>query len=544
MLSSEEDIKIKMLNEFESQIEDIFYRYNDNKINLDDLKTFLGNLKIVWNCSRLDMKNLADESSYIKILSHLDNVNLTYPGWFKDNNGQGCKIEGLDEIKGLKIQCSTDGKLIFDLRGLDFRNIENERIPVYINCTKFVINDQIIFDKNMFLWHDKPFTYSKESKKDEIYTISIEYKTIFDYFNHLRTYFIDMGDIEELNEEYNDLMDYIKSEKNLLEKGIYKSESNSVDQDTLLILKNNLDLIIKQHDKEITNLKNELTKYKETNYEFMNTLFLYCDVKSKGLLKYNHLLNIELLDFVVKLCDKYGLEYWLDFGLLLGAVRHNGFIPWDDDLDIGMMRKDYDKLLEVIEDEINVNGLSNEIKISLNMHKYKPLPILQLLYYCEEVDDSIIAGIDIFPYDYIEDISNCDESSYKMIQQGVIEKNLQGIPIEEALYDYFNKFDLHKDEKQYIIPGVEGARGIFFGYDFKIFKTEDIFPLKKIEFEHTQYKVPKNYHEYLSQTYNNYLNIPKTIHHHQDRYEKLRIREDSKEIFDKNIEKLRKINEE
>ncbi len=50
---------------------------------------------------------------------------------------------------------------------------------------------------------------------------------------------------------------------------------------------------------------------------------------------------IQVLDFVKKFCEENEIEYWLDYGTLLGAVRHRGFIPWDDDIDLGMDRKNF-----------------------------------------------------------------------------------------------------------------------------------------------------------------------------------------------------------
>lgn len=65
-----------------------------------------------------------------------------------------------------------------------------------------------------------------------------------------------------------------------------------------------------------------------------------------------HTLQLEMLSDLQKICEKYNLEYFAVFGTALGAVRHKGFIPWDDDIDVGMLRKDYDIFIQVAEKEM------------------------------------------------------------------------------------------------------------------------------------------------------------------------------------------------
>ena len=62
--------------------------------------------------------------------------------------------------------------------------------------------------------------------------------------------------------------------------------------------------------------------------------------------------SVSVLEAVDKVCEEHGLRYFIVDGSLLGAVRHKGFIPWDDDIDIAMPREDYDKLIEHAEEWI------------------------------------------------------------------------------------------------------------------------------------------------------------------------------------------------
>ena len=80
----------------------------------------------------------------------------------------------------------------------------------------------------------------------------------------------------------------------------------------------------------------------------------------------------EILDVIHQVCTEYGLRYSLAYGTLIGAVRHKGFIPWDDDIDLMMPREDYEKLL-AIWNEAAPKGyiLQNTRQIQIS-HKISP----------------------------------------------------------------------------------------------------------------------------------------------------------------------------
>lgn len=117
--------------------------------------------------------------------------------------------------------------------------------------------------------------------------------------------------------------------------------------------------------------------------------------------------QIEMLARIAEICKRHGLQFYAMFGTLLGAVRHKGYIPWDDDLDIGMIREDYMEFLKVVQQELpseyqifgvhtDPDGMAN-ITIVLNGSQ-----IDQVRQRMEEYHGCpFIVGIDIFPLDYV-----------------------------------------------------------------------------------------------------------------------------------------------
>lgn len=113
------------------------------------------------------------------------------------------------------------------------------------------------------------------------------------------------------------------------------------------------------------------------------------------------LIELDILKKVLKVLEENGLRYYMLGGTLLGAVRHKGFIPWDDDIDIGIPRKDYEQFLKIIKDKLpeqyelqiakNKNGRYYYARIVNN--KYK---LLRSIGYDEAI---ISCWIDVFPLD-------------------------------------------------------------------------------------------------------------------------------------------------
>ena len=81
--------------------------------------------------------------------------------------------------------------------------------------------------------------------------------------------------------------------------------------------------------------------------------------QAQGLLLNIQIASFKLLKEIDRICKEEDLTYWLDFGTLLGAVRHGGFIPWDDDIDLSMPRKDYERFVNIFNKKpknINIAG--------------------------------------------------------------------------------------------------------------------------------------------------------------------------------------------
>lgn len=235
------------------------------------------------------------------------------------------------------------------------------------------------------------------------------------------------------------------------------------------------------------------------------------------------LIMLDILKLVDKICKENNICYWLDSGTLLGAVRHEGFIPWDDDLDIGMLKEDYKKFIEIFPKYKNKEYFLLSKKMHRNYNK-NFIKVMSKKYFLTEAEKQPWPNgiyIDIFPF---EKFNNSKEHK-KIAQILTLKKNkllcIESIKTLKIIFK--NIFRLMRFLICLFIPieliikkiqnkeqqGIKSYIGydLMTGFSFKI-KKDCVFPLKKIKFEDGEFFVPSNYDEYLKKMYGNYMKLP------------------------------------
>ena len=243
----------------------------------------------------------------------------------------------------------------------------------------------------------------------------------------------------------------------------------------------------------------------------------------------------KLLEMLIELdsvCNKHDIKYWLDAGTFLGAVRHEGFIPWDDDLDIGMLREDYEKFIEVCKgmkhDFLilqNYDPLSEPSDYYDNTYINRTVPTKirhRFVDYEEKLDKYCFnklpkAWIDIFPFDIVEKES---VNAFKKNKSEVdfickLMRNRVSSKLFKKIYSYLIKpvssISLYKKHLAKIKTNIS-AQGSVITYGaetraWSFFEKDKFFPLKDYLFEGHYFPGPQADY-YLTEKYGDYMKLP------------------------------------
>ncbi|MCR5556078.1 MAG: LicD family protein, partial [Butyrivibrio sp.] len=227
--------------------------------------------------------------------------------------------------------------------------------------------------------------------------------------------------------------------------------------------------------------------------------------------------QLKVLSIIARICDKYGLKWFADYGTLLGTVRHGGYVPWDDDLDICMLREDYEKLFGVLEKELpkdfKVLSLEKEPEYVEMIGRVVNSSVID--YGKEHLNEfygcPYTVGIDIFPLDGVYNDPQKEEERRKRANAvtDVVKKFESGPEGNNSIKK--NRL-LRKLEKMYRECPVEGAEKVAL-MNFYLSRGDHLYPKElfdqvvKLPFEETFMNVPARYEEVLSIEYGDYMRV-------------------------------------
>lgn len=236
--------------------------------------------------------------------------------------------------------------------------------------------------------------------------------------------------------------------------------------------------------------------------------------------------ELKLLEYFDNLCREHKLRYFIDYGTLLGAVRHQGFIPWDDDIDVVMFRDDYEKLKTIAQDAVSPpyffqDAYTDSMVAALSKIRDSRTTAIEFPDALPDYNQGIF--IDIFPLDYVSDGVNMDlaigemqreiwmsivnpQAFVAMIDQGrkpVLEtslfRELLRLPVRERIrmFEAFNISQFGKSSKvQFITDFLWGHPGL---------PQEWYSDIIYLPFENLMVPAPAEYDNILKQRFGDYM---------------------------------------
>ena len=268
-------------------------------------------------------------------------------------------------------------------------------------------------------------------------------------------------------------------------------------------------------------------KGKFSQLEIFQDYMLTRNYNSLYKISFDELKSIELdiLKYIDSICKEHHIKYYLAYGTLIGAIRHKGFIPWDDDIDICMKRSDYEKFVSVFP-KLSSNYYSLLHPSTDPLYYYEFAKVVDLRTKIKGVGFKDIPNegvwVDIFPLDLV--------ANNKKIQRMLVQ-----IFMALRILSVYTKFPSHK--RSYLFyPLWLLARLVGYRFPLKITNwlskigngkkfigyiasmstsgSKYCYPIEwfddfvDVEFEGNIFPAPKEYHKYLESQYGNYMQLP------------------------------------
>lgn len=239
-------------------------------------------------------------------------------------------------------------------------------------------------------------------------------------------------------------------------------------------------------------------------------------------------LELNLLIKFADYCRKENLQYYLAYGTLIGAVRHKGFIPWDNDIDVVMPRPDYNRFLKQVQE----CPMSDWIE-ALDYHKVRTFPFIKLIDNRTRLKEHFLVTeenlgiyVDIFPLD---GLPNTEKERRKLFKRAAFLMKLYAFAnyrfntgantgkklIKNLLYPFSRLISSYKVCeklnnlcKAYDYDNSDMVGDIVWGFDEREIISKECFQGMYGEFEGYQFCIPKGYDQLLRQCYGNYMELP------------------------------------